>query len=88
MKPETLAVTEAEFEELAEKLIVSPSGSLNLLAKLTVRALSPWVSVMSEIEPPGTLLSTVAVNDTLVLVVPSFAVTDMVDDPLATLENR
>jgi len=81
VEPETLAVTESEFEELVEKVIVSPSGSLKMLAKSTVLALSPSVSVMSEIHPSGTLLSTLAVKVTVVLVVPSFAVTVMVELP-------
>ena len=84
VEPDTLTVTKLVCEEDAVKLRTSLSGSLKLLDKSTVCALPPSVSVAAEIDPVGGLLPIEARNDTVVLVVPSLAVTDISAAPLAT----
>ena len=84
VEPDTLAVTDAVFEEPAEKVRLSPSGSLKTLDKLMVVASLPKVRVTLESDPCGRLLFTVAVNDTFVLSVPSLAVTVIVELPPLT----
>ena len=84
VEPDTLAVTDAVFEEPAEKVRLSPSESLKTLDKLMVVASLPKVRVTLESDPCGRLLATVAVNVAFVLSVPSLAVTVIVELPPLT----